>query len=360
MKKLFDFVIGNPPFQESRTTTKDMPVYNYFMDGAESVSSHSLLITPGRFLFDAGATPKAWNKKKLHDKHFKILSYNPKSETIFPSTDIKGGVVISYQSDLGNYGEIGTFTPFEELNLILRKVNNKSISTMRMDSIMVPYSAYNFSNELWNDFPEKKKEIEYISKNRNSLSKEEKDGKLSNIRIITTNIFELFPEIFFDSIPDSQEYVQLVGRKKGERCKKYVLKKYINVGCNYSKWKVIVPKSNGSGALGETLSTPMLGTPMLGYTQTFLGIGSFETKAEAEACMKYVKTKFARTMLGVLKRTQDNPPEKWKYVPLQNFTSNSDIDWSKSVAEIDQRLYKKYWLDEKEIDFIESHVKEMN
>lgn len=76
--------------------------------------------------------------------------------------------------------------------------------------------------------------------------------------------------------------------------------------------------------------------------------------------MKYVKTKFARTMLGILKRTQDNPPEKWKYVPLQNFTSNSDIDWSKSVAEIDRQLYKKYLLDEKEIDFIESYVKEMN
>lgn len=91
MKKLFDFVIGNPPFQEYRNKTKDMPVYNYFMDGAESVSSQSLLITPGRFLFDAGATPKAWNKKKLHDQHFKILSYNPDSETVFPSTDIKGG-----------------------------------------------------------------------------------------------------------------------------------------------------------------------------------------------------------------------------------------------------------------------------
>ena len=76
--------------------------------------------------------------------------------------------------------------------------------------------------------------------------------------------------------------------------------------------------------------------------------------------MKYVKTKFARTMLGVLKRTQDNPPEKWKYVPLQNFTSNSDIDWSKSISEIDQQLYKKYGLNEAEINFIETHVKEMN
>jgi len=64
-------------------------------------------------------------------------------------------------------------------------------------------------------------------------------------------------------------------------------------------------------------------------------------------------------MLGILKITQDNPPEKWKYVPLQDFTSKSDIDWSKSVAEIDKQLYKKYKLSKEEIEFIESHVKEM-
>lgn len=65
-------------------------------------------------------------------------------------------------------------------------------------------------------------------------------------------------------------------------------------------------------------------------------------------------------MLGILKITQDNPPEKWKYVPLQDFTSNSDIDWSKSIPEIDQQLYRKYGLSREEIDFIETHVKEMD
>ena len=64
-------------------------------------------------------------------------------------------------------------------------------------------------------------------------------------------------------------------------------------------------------------------------------------------------------MLGVLKITQDNPPGKWAKVPLQNFTSNSDIDWTKSIPEIDQRLYRKYNLDQHEIDFIEEKVKEM-
>lgn len=65
-------------------------------------------------------------------------------------------------------------------------------------------------------------------------------------------------------------------------------------------------------------------------------------------------------MLGILKITQHNPPEKWKYVPLQDFTENSDIDWTKSIPEIDQQLYKKYGLDKDEIEFIETHVKAMN
>ena len=64
-------------------------------------------------------------------------------------------------------------------------------------------------------------------------------------------------------------------------------------------------------------------------------------------------------MLGILKVTQNNAKHTWKYVPLQNFTPNSDIDWTKSIHEIDLQLYRKYGLDEKEIAFIESHVKEM-
>ena len=64
-------------------------------------------------------------------------------------------------------------------------------------------------------------------------------------------------------------------------------------------------------------------------------------------------------MIGVLKTTQHLTPIVWKYVPLQDFTANSDIDWSKSVHEIDLQLYCKYGLDDKEIEFIESHVKEM-
>lgn len=65
-------------------------------------------------------------------------------------------------------------------------------------------------------------------------------------------------------------------------------------------------------------------------------------------------------MLGVLKVTQHNPASKWTYVPVQDFTETSDIDWSKSISEIDQQLYAKYGLDDDEIEFIESRVKSMS
>ena len=64
-------------------------------------------------------------------------------------------------------------------------------------------------------------------------------------------------------------------------------------------------------------------------------------------------------MLGILKVTQHNPPDKWLYVPLQDFTSESDIDWTGTVAEVDAQLYRKYGLSEEEIRFIEEKVKAM-
>ena len=104
----------------------------------------------------------------------------------------------------------------------------------------------------------------------------------------------------------------------------------------------------------------MVGKPLVGNTQTFISVGNFKTENEANAAIKYIKTKFARVMLGILKITQDNTASRWRLVPMQDFTSNSDIDWSKSVPEIDQQLYRKYGLSEDEVNFIESKVQAMD
>lgn len=93
----FDYVIGNPPYQDGESaSTRKPPVYNLFMDATYPLADKVELITPARFLFDAGQTPKAWNKKMLNDEHLKALYFEQDGSKIFPNTDIKGGIVITY------------------------------------------------------------------------------------------------------------------------------------------------------------------------------------------------------------------------------------------------------------------------
>ena len=71
----FDFVIGNPPYQEeNKNNGRQSPVYNLFMENAYKISDCVEMITPARFLFNAGQTPKSWNAERLNDEHFKVLT----------------------------------------------------------------------------------------------------------------------------------------------------------------------------------------------------------------------------------------------------------------------------------------------
>ena len=107
----------------------------------------------------------------------------------------------------------------------------------------------------------------------------------------------------------------------------------------------MIPESNGSGELGELLGKFEIGMPGDSSTTTFIGVGSFDTLEEAQNCEKYLKTKLVRCLLGILKITQHNPQATWAYVPMQDFSASSDINWSKSITDIDKQLYKKYGLD---------------
>ncbi len=150
-----------------------------------------------------------------------------------------------------------------------------------------------------------------------------------------------------------------MGRVKRGRETRWINAKHLQP-CEYLDfYNVFVPEANGTGAIGEVLSTPLIGVPLIGHTDTFLSIGKFTSADEAYACLKYVKSKFVRCMLGTLKATQHNPKDTWANVPMQDFSENSDIDWSKSIEEIDAQLYAKYNLSDEEIAFIESMIKPM-
>lgn len=340
-KMKFNVIVGNPPYQDTREKTSDAPIYHLFMNLAYVLAEKVAVITPARFLFNAGKTPNEWNKKMLSDKHFKVLWYNHKSSEVFSGVDLKGGVAITYRDDSQNFGQIGAFVSKEEAKTILKKVNVTNFESLS-EWVYSPES-YRFSKKIHNDNPN----IE------SKLSK----GHLYDL---TTNIFKKLPDIFHQNKPqDGSDYVQILGRENNGRTLKWLRRDYIETHQNLDFFKVFLPKSNGTGELGEKLSTPIIGKPGIGHNQTFISIGKLNTFEEANNLLKYISSKFVRLLLGTLKVTQDNKKDVWKNIPIQDFTENSKIDWTKSISEIDKQLYKKYILSLEEIDFIEKSIKPM-
>lgn len=333
----FDAIVGNPPYQIMATgeANGSDPIYHLFIDAACKLGEKVSFIHPARFLFNAGKTPKDWNEKMLNDEHYKVVQYWANSGDVFPTVDIKGGVAVTYWDKNKTFEKIGTFTSYPELN----GIKKKAAPTEEINSLMsIMYNQTNFDLDVL-----LKEHPDYIK----GIGSEGKDRRLEK------NIFDKIP--LFTEEKSNEDDIKILGVIKNKRCYRFIPRKYLDISHeNLMKYKVLVPRSNGSGAIGEVLSTPILG-----YTRTFLGIGAFDSKEEAENALKYVRTKFARIMLGILKITQDNPIETWRLVPLQDFTKNSDIDWSKPVSEIDKQLYKKYGLSAEEISFIESKVREM-
>lgn len=332
-KRKFSVVIGNPPYHEKSrgNNASDTPVYHLFFEEAHKLSERTELITPARFLFNAGGTPKEWNEKRLQDQHFKVMDYWQKSSEVFPLTDIKGGVAVIYEDRSKKYEPIRVFTAFSEMNSIIKKVREKKEKSL-MEKV-TNRGLYRFSSQAYDEVPNEMK-------------------KTADPRIAPSS-FERMPDILTKEKPENNyEYIQILGKVKSGREYRWIRKDYVKETDNLYRYKVILPKANGSGAIGEVLSTPLIGTPLIGFTETYISINETDEKSEAENTLKYVKSKFARTMLGVLKVTQNNAKPTWAEVPLQDFTPNSDIDWSKSIPEIDQQLYKKYGLSPEEIEFI--------
>lgn len=325
----FTAVVGNPPYDIRTNTNFAKSIYHEFFDAAITLNPDFVtMIHPAKFLFNSGATPKSWNHKMLTDPHLSIKLYEPDIRKIFPQVGAKGGVCITFWNKSQKDGGLnGIFIAFQELQTILTKAKSEGMNKI----------------------------ISAAGGSRTKMYIDKYGRKRSYFR--TSAFFDL-KDVFTDKY-DKEHTIKIVGLEKGnKRSVRYISENMLN-DINLKKWKVFLPKSNGSGIFGEILSTPFIGEPHVGSTESFIQIGSFDSRFEAQNCMKYIKTSFCRALLGSLKITQDNPRSVWKNVPFQDFTQNSDIDWGQSVADIDKQLYKKYGLDEKEINFIETHVKAM-
>lgn len=339
----FDAIVGNPPYQENiENRGEQPPVYNLFYDASIKMSELVTLITPARFLFDAGKTPSEWNRKMLNDEHFSVVKYFSESKDVFDTVDIKGGVSITIWNENDINEPIKVFTPNKTIKQIINKVT--AIEQLYFSDIMYSNTSYKYSPMFFGENKEFEDRVSGGSK-----------------RYLSSSCFDKFPEAFIDNPSNNDDYYKIIGRKNNERTLLYFKKIYLLPPSNFDKFKIVLPSSNGSGALGEVISGPFIGEPYVGFTETFVTFGAFDTLAEAKNALKYIKTKFARMMLGTKKVTQGNKNAKvWSNVPLLNFDNLSEIDWSKSISEIDQQLYKKYELSDKEIKFIEEKIKPMN
>lgn len=335
-------IIGNPPYQDDTAGNNHQakPIYHNFMDGSYSIGDIVELITPARFLSLSGATPKKWDRKMLNSRKVKISYFNADSRQVFSNVDIKGGVVVTFYKKDADFRPIYVFIPQPELQHVYEKVKSRSQSFVS-DHIYSP-DSFRFTDDLFKENPV-------------LIGRTDK----SHAKAVASSVFDRYPEIFSNT--SFTNSIGIIGRKDNKRCELYTKQIYLRDPGDLHEYKLLVPGASGTGAFGETLAKPIIAKPMEAHTQTFVAISGLKSIDEANALMNYIKTKFFRSLLFIMKTTQNNQAKRtWSLVPWQDFTASSDIDWNKSVHEIDLQLYKKYGLNQKEIDFIETHVKEMD
>jgi type II restriction enzyme len=342
----FDAVVGNPPYQVALSENKmSRSIYPDFTRTAKKVSDVVSLVMPARWMSGENGPyreTQGFVNEMLEGSHLKSFALHPDSSELFSGVDIKGGICYfvwdkNYSKDLVSY----------------------TLSENGMDTTAdVPFRI---SDNIIVRFPQLTSIIQKISRNTSSDS--------MKTLVSSRNPFGFVSDLFvknnegvrrISEAMEEKDDHRIIGLLKGKRVYRYIPNDELKKNRKGAEsWKVFVPRANGSGAFGETFSTPMVGPPMLVCTDTFLQVGEFDEENEANSVLQYVKTKFFRAIVGVKKTAVFNYKDAFTFVPILDFTVDSDIDWTKSITEIDQQLYKKYGLNQEEIDFIESRVKSM-
>ena len=364
----FNAIVGNPPYQKETKNTSDEQIYNHFMDLSYVLSDETVLITPAKFLYNAGKTPEEWNKKMLNDKHLKIIYHEIDSNKVFPETSINGGIVITYHNNKKEFEPITFFGASNEIVSIKDKVvKNKSFESIK-DMV---YLQNKFNLEQLNkDFP----------------SIHNKIGSKGKEKRILSSAFEKLKEVFSED--EDIGKVKILGNYKNEkRIYRFIDKKYLDNYGNLEKYKIIMSATDGaSGIIGSPIPARIVGKQQIaipgeGYTQTFISIGNFDNKEECSNLSKYLMSKFARFMIGTMKATNGLKQNIWINLPKQDFKNHDDnkikkdknlIDWSKSITKLDEKankkyncktinqidaqLYSKYRLSEEEVQYIEKMI----
>lgn len=338
----FDAIVGNPPYQEGISNSKEnsslsKQLFPTFIEGTIKLNAKYVsLITPSRW-FSGDAQDKSFIKLRefiKNNNHISNIYHYPDEKDLFSNVEIKGGVnYFLYQRDYNG------LVKFNICNEGKKEMTIRPLFEDGMDIIISDDKAYPILKKVKeNNFIS----ITTITKGRNAFGVIGKDDFIKKVTIKE----------------HKDGYVPI-------RCKaneiRFIEKKLINKNLDiFNSYKVFISKSAGSPNKDlKVIGTPYIGKPNEACTDSLIPIGCFKTYDEALNLQKYMKTKFLRFMVGILKVSQNVSQNVYQFVPLQDFTNGSDINWNMSIKEIDDQLYKKYNLNNKEIEYIEGKIKEI-
>lgn len=343
-KVKFDVIVGNPPYQESDggASASAKPLYNYFVDLSKSFEPEFLsLIIPTRW-FAGGKGLDDFRDGMLSDLHLSEIHDFQHPEEVFPGTNNRGGVCyflrsLNYNNKDRKVKVVNHYSS-KEIDECYRTLKMNNLDIFIRNNKMIPVIHKVFNNNYDNSFS-------------TIVSPRKPFGVESNI---------VKSKSYVKNKKDLKNPIMCFG-KNGKTG--YIEKTLITSHTDWmNSYKVCTPRANNIGTeLNDDNLNTFISPPQTICTEAFIVIGGgFNLTDEqcANIC-KYTKTKFMRIMHSVAKASQDASRQTYKLVPLQNFTNNSDIDWSKSISEIDKQLYKKYNLSKEEIEFIEKTIKPM-
>jgi len=341
----FDVIIGNPPYQESDggAQASAKPIYHHFVNIAKQLNpDYSCIIMPTRW-YAGGKGLDTFRDQMLNDKNISELHDFLNPDIIFPNTNNRGGICFFLRDK--NYDNSEDLTKvFTYGDNLTPTLNSRSLKTEDSDTLIRHGIAVEIlqkvkSNEKFESFKEiisSRKPFGFegdVIKNQ-SIFRPTKKGLKS-------------PILCYGK-----------GKKIG-----YLNKEEISKNTNWiSKFKVFAPYANNIGTeLNDDNLNAFVGEPNTISTETYIVIGADLNlnKESATNLANYCFTKFTRFMHSLAKASQHGTAKTYKFVPLQDFTSKSDINWTKSIEEIDQQLYKKYKLSNDEIEFMEKMIKPM-
>ncbi|MDR0980048.1 MAG: Eco57I restriction-modification methylase domain-containing protein [Candidatus Nomurabacteria bacterium] len=353
----FDVIVGNPPYQlsDGGFGASARPIYHLFVEQARKLNPHYMaFIIPSRWSVGGGKGLGKFRDDMLNDPHLRHIYDYPDSKDCFPGVEVKGGVMyFIWDKTYSGRTKIHTITSEEELPTV-------TLDLHKFNFIIRYKELAEILEIVWPNGPVSTDDSRSIGSQISVL-------KPYGLR---TDIFRDPSKYGLPPLYKSPEKanpkapigaLQIHGLDNTKRAIRYASADYpLSVGRDtVMKWKVFVPNAYGCGALGETIPSPILGSPIQICSETYLRFGTWDTKDEASAALKYLKTKFFRVLVGAKKTTQHTTRDTYSLVPMQDFTEKSDIDWTKSIPELDAQLYAKYKLSDAEIKFIETMVKEM-